>query len=456
MARKKQEPADLDALGQINPDAAGMDIGSEEIFVAVPKGRDTEVVRSFPTFTADLYRLAEWLEQCRVTTVAMESTGVYWIPVYEILEQRGFEVYLVNARHLKNVPGKKTDVMDCQWIQQLHTYGLLRASFRPVEEICSLRVVVRHRDMLVKSRSRHILHMHKALQMMNIQLTQVVSDITGVTGMKIIRAIIDGARDPRALAAFRDPRCAHSEEEIARALEGHYRREHLFSLRQAVELYDFYCAQIGVCDAELEDLYAELNTSSDDTPPTSAPCGSARRKRNKNDPTFDLTTSLYRMVGVDCTRVPVINALTMQVVVSEIGVDMSRWPTYKHLQSWLGTAPQNEVTGGKVKRRGTRKTSNRAATALKVAAQGAWNSPTEVGDFFRRIKRRHGPQVAITATANKLARIIYTMIKNKQEYVEPGQGTYERRHQERVLRNLKRRAKRLGYRLTPTEEAVVS
>ena len=319
----------------------------------------------------------------------------------------------MNARHLKNVPGRKSDVMDCQWIQQLHTYGLLRASFRPTAEICSLRVVVRHRDMLVKSRSRHILHMHKALQMMNVQLTQVVSDITGVTGMKIIRAIIDGQRDPKALAAFRHPRCAHSEDEIAKALQGNYQREHLFSLCQAVELYDFYSEQIARCDAELEAMYQELNDSPDGSPPTPAPSESKRTKRNKNDPSFDLTTALYEAVGVDCTRVPTLNALTVQVVLSEMGVDMSRWPTYKHLQSWLGTAPQNQVTGGKIIRRGTAKNKNRAATAFRIAAQGAWNSPTELGDFYRRINRKHGPQVAITATANKLARIVYTMIKKK-------------------------------------------
>lgn len=451
MTRKKREAADLDALEQINRDAAGIDVGSREMFVAVPKGRASDTVRSFGTFTADLIRLADWLEKCGIRTVAMESTGVYWVPLFEVLEERGFEVLLVNARHLKNVPGRKTDVLDCQWIQQLHTYGLLRGSFRPPEELCALRAVVRQRDMLVKSRSRHILHMHKALQLMNVQLNQVITDITGVTGMKIIRAIASGERDPRVLAAFRQPGCIHSEEEIAKALEGNYRNEHLFCLRQALQLYDHYSQMIDDCDAQLNAMYKELNASSGRTPPEPSASAKGGSRRRKGQPSFDLSAELHQLVGVDVTRVPGLDALTMQVVFSEIGTDMSKWPTYKHHQSWLGTAPQNEVTGGKVKRRGTRKTKNRAATAYRVAAQGLWKSHTALGSFYRRINAKHGPQIAITATANKLARIVYTMVKYQREYVEPGEDAYEQQYRQRALRNLKRRATRLGYSVVPAE-----
>ena len=295
MAKRKKSPVNVpsvDVLEQINLHAAGLDIGSEEIYACIPPDRDELSVRAFPTFTVDLHALADWLAACQIETVAMESTGVYWIPVYEILESRGFEVYLVNARHVKNVPGRKTDVLDCQWIQQLHTYGLLRASFRPPAEICALRALVRHRDNLIRYRSAHIQHMQKALQLMNIKLAQVVSDITGVTGMSIIRSIVAGERDPKVLARLRNPKCARSEAEIAKALEGNYQPEHLFVLKQALAQYDFYLQQMQECDAEMEAMYDTIATSAPHEP-VSPPPKPTRDKRRKNQPHFDLATSLY-------------------------------------------------------------------------------------------------------------------------------------------------------------------
>jgi transposase len=444
--KRRRKVIDLDALEQINLNAAGMDIGAEEIFVAVPKGRDEESVRSFPTFTADLNRVADWLEACGIETVAMESTGVYWIPLYEILEERGFDVNLVNARHVKNVSGRKSDVLDCQWIQQLHTYGLLQPSFRPPEQICAIRSLVRHRDMLIRYRSAHIQHMQKALHLMNIQLTNVLSDITGVTGMKIIRAILAGEHSPDVLARYRDKRCAKSKTEIAKSLEGNYRREHLFALKQAVELYDFYDQQLQACDAELEALYDEFEPP--DQPGTEPPAPRTT-KRRKNQPYFDLAQSLYRLTGVDLTQVDGVDALTAQTILSEIGVDMSPWPTVKHFTSWLRLAPNNKVTGGKVKQRGTLPTQNRATTAFRVAAQSLTHSDSALGSFYRRMRAKHGAPKAVTATAHKLARIVYFMLKHKQPYRDPGAGYYEEQHRARVIRNLQRKAAKLGMRLEP-------
>jgi transposase len=456
MARGKSKTPSFDALEQINLHAAGIDVGADEIFVAVPKGADVETVRTFPTFTMDLERCAAWLKQCAVSTVALESTGVYWVPLFEILESRGFEVCLVNARHLKNVPGRKTDVLDCQWLQQLHTYGLLRASFRPAEEICALRAIVRQRAMLVRYRAAHIQHMQKALQLMNIQLTQVLSDITGVTGMRIIRSIVNGERDPRVLASFRDDGCAHTADDIVKALQGNYRREHLFALRQAVALYDTYGLQIQQCDNELEALYGHLDAPRTPGAPSAQPPAQRTAKPRKNQAHFDLASSLYRVAGVDLTRIDGIDALTAQVVLSEIGLDMTKWPTAKHFASWLGLCPQNEITGGKVKRRGTAKTTNRANTALRIAAQTLWRSDSALGAFYRRVRAKHGAPVATTATAHKLARMIYHMLTHRDDYVDPGPQAYDLQQRERVLRNLRRRAARLGFQLAPAPSPTVS
>lgn len=448
----KRKMFDVDVLDQLNMNAAGIDIGASEIWVCVPTERDGENVRSFPTFTVDLHRLADWLELCQVDTVAMESTGIYWIPLYEILESKGLDVNLVNAQHLKNVGAQKTDVLDCQWIQQLHTYGLLRGSFRPEEQVCAIRSVVRHREMLVRYRSAHIQHMQKALHLMNVQLTNVLSDITGETGMKIIRDIVAGERDPHVLASYRHGRCAKSKEEIAKSLQGNYRREHVFALRQAVELYDFYDQQLRGCDEELEALYATFNT-----PPIEIDPPKVRtQKRRKNQAHFDLTTSLYNMVGVDLTQIDGIDALTAQVILSEIGPDVSKWPTVKHFSSWLGLSPKNDVSGGRVLRRGTKKTNNRAASAFRVAAQSLARSHSALGGFYRRMKSKHGAPKAITATAHKLARIVYHMLKYRESYIDPGENYYEIQYQQRMIRNLKRKANKLGMQLVPAANPVVA
>jgi transposase len=449
--KKESRPVvDLSTLDQINLNAAGLDIGAEEIYACVPAKRDTPSVRCFGTFTSDLHALAVWLAGCGVTTVAMESTGVYWIGPYEVLADAGFEVYLVNARQIKNVPGKKTDVLDCQWIQQLHTYGLLHASFRPVEDICALRALVRHRDNLIRQRSPHIQHMQKALEQMNLKLVNVVSDITGQTGMRIIRNILAGERDPQVLASLRDPGCAKSAADIAKALEGHYRAEQLFILRQAVELYAFYTEQMRVCDDEIAAKYQafkpQFNLESNPLPPPRQ----RERPGTANLPRFDLRSELYKIAGVDLTQIDGVNVLTAQVVLSEIGWDMSKWPTVKHFASWLGLCPNNQITGGKVKKRGRRKVHNRAAQALRMAAQSLSRSQSALGAFYRRLRAKCGPETANAATAHKLARIIYLMLKNRITYRDIGPEQYDAHYRERQVRNLTRQAERLGYRLQPT------
>jgi len=439
----------LENLKKLNLNAAGLDIGAAEIWVCVPEDRDEKFVRVFETFTADLYALADWLEACGVDTVAMESTGIYWLPIYEILENRGFDLCLVNARHLKNVPGRKTDAQDCQWIQTLHTYGLLQGSFRPDEDIAALRAYVRHRDNLLKARVVHIQHMQKALELMNLKLTRVISDITGVTGLKIIRAIVDGERDPQKLAQFRNTHCAHSEADIAKALHGNYRPEHLFMLQQALQLFDFYNQQLDACDQEIEKLYSQFKPRLKADQPLEPPKPDKPRSLSKNSPDFPLRNALYQLAGVDLTRVDGLDVLTVQTILSETGVDMTPWQTDKHFASWLGLCPYNDKTGGKVIKRGSKKTKNRANTALRIAAQGVSNSNSALGAFYRRMRARHGPPKAITATAHKIARIIYSMLKYQREYLDPGADYYQQQYQKRALKNLKYKAARLGYQLVP-------
>jgi transposase len=442
---KPKKVVEIDALSQINLNAAGIDIGAEEFYVAVGKDRDTESVRTFPTFTADIHRLADWLTQCKIETVAMESTGVYWIPLYEILEERGFEVFLVNARHLKNVSGRKTDVLDCQWLQQLHTYGLLKASFRPNEQICAIRSLVRHREMLVHYRSAHIQHMQKALQMMNVCLTNVLTDVTGITGMKIIRAIVAGEHNPEVLASYRDGHCAKSEEEIKKSLEGNYKREHVFALKQALELYDFYDQQMQKCDDELKSLYEEFDPP--DKPGTEPPA-KRNNKRRRNQPNFDLAQSLFRMTnGIDLTQIDGLDALSVQNILSETGTDMNKWPTVKHFTSWLCLAPNNMITGGKIKNSRTPTTQNRASNSFRIAAYSLARSECALGAFFRRMRAFHGAPKAITATARKLAQIVYFMLKRREPYQALDITYYENQNRERTIRNLQRKAASLGLRL---------
>ncbi|NJK54188.1 MAG: IS110 family transposase, partial [Leptolyngbyaceae cyanobacterium SU_3_3] len=374
----------MESLEQINLNAAGLDVGDREIYVCVPEGRDETAVRVFSTFTAMLYALADGLTQGGVTTVAMESTGVYWIPVFQILEERGFKVLLVNAQHLKNVPGKKTDILDCQWIQQLHTYGLLRGSFRPDEQTCVLRSYVRQREMLIQSRTSHIQHIQKALQQMNLKLTNVVSDIMGKTGMSILRDILAGVRDPQQLAQHRYRNCAKSEDEIAQSLIGDDRAEHLFALQQAVELYDVYTEKLTACEVEIERQLARF------TPQISLeehPLSPRRTTgRPKNHPQSDPRPALDQMAGVDLTDIEGLDVLTIQSILAEIGVGMSRWKTVKHFTSWLGLCPQNEKTGGKVIRTNPKKTNNRANLTFRRAAATLKTSKSALGPFYRRMR----------------------------------------------------------------------
>ena len=433
-----------------NPGAAGLDIGAEEIWACVPVESDAQPVRAFGTFTPDLQALADWLAQCQVTTIALESTGVYWIPIYEVLEARGFEVALVNARHLKNVPGRKSDVQDCQWLQQLHSYGLLTASFRPAEDMRVLRAYLRQRAMLLEHRAGHIQHLQKALQQMNVQLTQVLSDITGTTGLAIIRAIVAGERDPQTLARLRHGRCQRSEVEIAKALSGHYRPEHVFALKQALALYDFYTAQVQECDTTIEQHYAAIKPVYDEqNPPPPLGPNPKPNSHAKNAPTFDVRACLYRILGFDLTALDGLEASSVQVLVSEIGTDMNKWPTEKHFASWLGVAPHNDISGGKVLRSKPLKGNRRAAQVLRLAAQTLGRTQTAVGSYYRRLRARKGPAHAITATAHKLARMLYHILKHRTPYQPQSQETYEHHLRQRAIRHLKRTATRLGFTLLP-------
>jgi transposase len=438
----------------VNPDAAGIDIGSTSHFVAIPGDRDENPVREFRNFTQDLYVLADWLKSCGIKTVAMESTSVYWIPVYEILEARGFEVYLVNARHIKNVPGRKSDVLDCQWIQQLHTFGLLRASFRPDQSICILRAYLRQRESLIQSSSQQVLHMQKALAQMNVLLMNVVSDIVGVTGLTIIRAILSGERCAKKLAGYRDGRCRQSVEVIERSLQGNYRSEHLFALRQAVELFDCYQTKIVECDHEIEQVLQRLApleaTEFEEAEPVVK-----KKKKKGHDLSFNADDYLKQMTGgVNLTRIDGLGAHSVLKIISEMGVDMSRWPTAKHLGSWLGLAPGTKVSGGKRLSGKTKPSSNRAATALRIAACTLHRSQSALGAFLRRQKARLGAPKAITATAYKIARLIYHLLKNHKEYKDPGADYYNKKYQEKILQGMQKKAATMGLRLVPITTAV--
>ena len=445
-----RKPKNSSLLERINLDAAGIDCGSEAHYVAVPPERDVEPVRSFKTFTGDLHRLADWLGTCGIKTVAMESTGVYWIPIFEILEDRGFEVLLVNSRHIKNVPGRKTDVLDCQWIQELHSVGLLRGSFRPAAEIASLRVYLRHREKLVQSAASHIQRMQKALVQMNLQLHNVISDITGVTGMRILRDIVAGVTDPTALAAHRDHRCRASRDEIAASLTGNYRAEHLFMLRQDLELFDTFQRQIQACDREIESL---LNTlaAKQRKPGASAPAPRCKWRPCDNEPRFEIRDPLYRLAGADLTQIDSIGPYTALKLVAEIGTDMTRWRTEKHFTSWLTLAPKNKISGARLISSSTQPSANRAATVLRMCAMVAGRTSTALGAYYRRIAYRIGKPKAITATARKLTVLVYRVLKGDLDYNDPGAHAYEEHHRARTLANLRNRARQLGFGLVNVE-----
>ena len=435
---------------------AGIDIGASSIFVCVGLSDGGQRVQEFSTFTKDLKAAIAWLKEHNIDSVAMESTGVYWIPVYDLIAQAGIEPVLVNAHHLKTVPGRKTDVKDCQWIQQLHSYGLLNGSFRPDDAGVIFRTYVRQRSNLVETASRQIQLMHKALIQMNIQLHQVLSNVAGVTGMSIIRAIISGEQNPHILACLRDARCQHNEEEVAKALEGNFRKELVFSLQQAVEAYDFFQKQIEACENELKTILDDWN---DKNKPNNNQSDDESEKKtanyqpkNKSAYNFDVATQMHNQLGVDLTDIPGIDGSTVMKIVAEIGTDMSAWPTEKHFASWLGLCPGNKISGGKILSGKTKPCANKAAQALRIAANATQRTATALGAFFRRMKSRKGPMNAITATAHKIAIIIYSMIKNKQSFKDIGQDSYEQKYQERVVKNLKRKAKELGYELV---EAIV-
>jgi transposase len=437
----------------LNPNAAGIDVGAREHYVAVPIDRDAQPVRHFGAFTKDLHSLAQWLKQCGIKTVAMESTGVYWIPLYQILESYGVKVKLVNARHVKHVPGRKTDVQDCQWLQQLESFGLLTSSFRPEAKICVLRSYMRQREMLIRDASRYIQQMQKALTQMNLKLQHVISDLSGHTGLRIVRAIVDGEREPGKLAALKDRRIKSDVATIAQALSGDYRAEHLFALKQALELYDCYQQKIAECDNEILKEMQTLETRG------SADAVLKRKPRSRhNAVSFDSQAELYRIMGVDLTCIDGLNESTAQLILSELGLDIcQKWPTEAQFTSWLGLCPNNEISGGKLLKRGTRKVVNRVANALRMCAQSLLKSKSALGAYARRMRSRKDTPVAITATAHKLARLIYRTLKYGQEYVDAGSDLYEARYTATLVKSLQRKAKSLGYQLVSyqTLEAVV-
>lgn len=443
--RKKQQ------FVLVNPNAAGVDIGSQFHVVAVPSDRDKEPVRTYKTFTGQLYNLANWLEEVGIDTVAMESTGVYWIPLFEILQSRGLNVLLTNARDSKHVPGRKTDVNDAQWLLQLHQYGLLRGSYQPTDQIGKLRAYMRQRARLIEYAASHIQHMQKALTHMNVQLHHVVSDITGATGMRIIRSIVSGNYNPQELAKFRDVRCKSSEETIAQALTGNYRAEHLFALKQSVILYDSYQKCVAQCDVELEKILEKLRKTNS----IELPLPKARHKtRQTNAPAFNVREALYAMVGIDLTQIHGLGPHLALKLVSECGTDMTRWPTVKHFTSWLCLAPGNKISGGKVLSSKTRRSSGRAPVLLRLAAVNVGKTDSALGAFYRRLASRIGKAKAVTATARKIAAMFYRVLRYGENYCDPGADYYEERYRKRVLKNITKRAKQFGLVLVPDENMV--
>jgi transposase len=453
--RRSEEVADLTVTHR---HAAGIDVHSAVHFVAVavedvpagfsnPDAKLPVGVRKFGTNTGDLEAIAAWLKDCGVTTVAMESTGVYWIPLYDLLASQGFDVILVDPRQTKHAPGRpKSDVLDCQWIRRLHSYGLLTASFRPADEIVQWRGFQRQRDMLIRYAGQHVQHMQKALEEMNVKLTEVVSDIVGQTGMKIIKDMVRGVRDPLKLAQHRHERCKATEAEIASALYGNWRKEHLFALKQALKMYEFYQRQLRECDQEIETCLRGLGDKSGGAalPPKRGP-----QRPSRNEPNFSARALLFRMAGVDLTVIEGISATTALVILSEIGTDLSRFPTEKNFVSWLGLCPQHRGSAGKIFNRRVRRGANRAARALRMAAQGCHHAKNALGAFYRRIQARCGGAKALVATARKIAERVYRMLKYGQEYVCQAEQVYEEAYRLRTLKAMTRKAESLGYKLVP-------
>jgi transposase len=441
-----QLKGDWKALEIVHPQAAGIDIGGSEHWVAINPERDQQPVRCFDCFTADLEQMADWLVERGVRSVAMQSTGVYWIPVFEILQQHGLEVYLVNARHTKNLPGRKSDIAECQWLLKLHTFGLLSNSFQPSDEVRTARTLWRHRGELVAQASSAIQRMQKALIEMNIQLSNVLSDLSGVSGMTIVQAILDGQRDPRELAALADPQVKASKEVIAKSLEGNWRPELVFVLRQQVEMYRMCHDKIAACDLQLQ---LHLRSMTPRVELEAQPLGPRpKRKRARgNAPKFDLRTELYRITGVDWTQVDGIDVQVAQSVIAEVGVDLKAFPSEKHFANWLGLCPTNETSGGKVLNRRTPKVVNRAKVAFRQAASTLIRSQSYLGAQYRRLRTRLGAPKAITAMARKLACLFYRLLQRGQQYVDKGMEYYEQRYRDQQVRFVIHRAKQLGLQI---------
>lgn len=431
---------------QVFPHAAGIDIGAAGHWVAVPPTLAADAVREFGVMTDDLEAMADWLVQCGVDTVALESTGVYWIPVYEVLEQRGLSVWLVDARQMKYVPGRKSDVMDCQWIQKLMSLGLLRAAWRPGQAVCAIRAVVRQRDVLLTEQASWVQRMQKALVQMNIQLTEVLSDIMGVTGQTIVRAIVAGERDPAVLAQHHSKRLKASREEIQRALTGNWREEHLFVLRQALAMFDDLGQRVLECDAKLEALLAPLQQHV-------VALRAVPKARVKHAPAFEARQALANWAGVDLTRIDGLGVSAVMKLLAEIGVDLSRFANVKHFSSWLCLCPGTKVSGGKVLAAGTRRSASRARQILKMAAMSLARSNSALGAFYRRLCARMDTPRANTAVAHKLARMVYFMLTRGEEYVDQGRERYEAQQRQRSVAALKRRARALGFKITPAVTA---
>jgi transposase len=444
--RAKLKPSDCTlGLSVVHPKAAGIDVGNEEHYVAIPPSFDPEPVRCFGCFTQDLLALADWLKESRIETVALQSTGVYWIGLYDILSERGIKVFVVNARDTKNMPGRKSDVQECQWLLKLHVYGLLKNSFRPEEEICVLRTLWRQRQQHVADSGRCVQHMQKALTQMNLHLANVISDLSGWTGQAIIQAILDGERNPQKLAELRDPRIKASPDVIAKSLEGNWRGELLFVLRQEFEMYQALQKRIQECDKELERSMSGMAQKAD--PGTLEPCPRNKRAHGNVPENFDLRKEVFRITGVDLTKVDGINVITAQTILAEVGSNVKPWETENRFVSWLNLAPNNRISGGKVIGRDKRKVVNRAGQALRQAASTLLRSQTYLGAQYRRLRTRLGSPKAIKAMANRLARIVYRMLKFGQEYVDKGSEVYEQRYRQQQVNMLTKKAAELGLRL---------
>ncbi|TYL73911.1 IS110 family transposase [Bradyrhizobium cytisi] len=452
MKQKRSKPKIYHKMPMVYPNAAAIDVGATMHMAAVRADRTSEPVRSFGTFTTDLHQLVDWFAECGVETVVMESTSVYWIPIFELLDARGFIVFLVNARDAKHVPGRKTDVSDAQWLQRLHSYGLLRASFRPKDQIAELRAYVRQRERLLEYAASHIQHMQKALIEMNLQLHHVVADIAGATGLRIIRAILAGEHDPKVLACLRDYRCHASAETIEKALTGSYRAEHLFALEQALALYDAYHEKVSACDARIEAVLKALIVHRGHGH-GSAPRASRRRNRTDqaNALAFDVREALFALLGKDITQIDGLGPYLSLKLIAECGDDLSAWGSAKHFTSWLGLAPNNKISGGKVLSSRTRRCGSRAAALLRLSAVTVGRTDTALGAFYRRLSARIGKAKAVTATARKIAVLFYNAVRHGMEYVDPGASFYETRYRSRVIDNLHRRAKSFGFVLRPIE-----